>query len=120
VMGGIEVDADSGAATGVHEDVTAAEHEPRWPPYMFRSRTRFFGLTRGPIPTVAAYVAWIAGHVIWTTRRVLGLARGKAVPHQFRDHLGKAFPRRHDFAPAVASFNAGVGEPPAWMVNKWR
>lgn len=104
-----------GAATGVSD----RKAESRWPRYMFRSRTRFFGLTRGRLTTYAAYLAWLAGHAVWTTRRILRIGRGKAVGHQARDHLRNAFPVKHDFIPAAASLDGELGKSPAWMVNTW-
>jgi N-acetylglucosaminyl-diphospho-decaprenol L-rhamnosyltransferase len=108
-----------GASTGVSDRRTEARVEPRMPAYVFRSRTRFFGLTRGPAAAAAAYVAWLAGHAVWRLRRLLGVPIGKPVDHLFRDHLRKGFPHRGDFTAAVATFESEPGRAPAWMERRW-
>lgn len=108
-----------GGATGVSDRITLAPVEPRRPGYLFRSRARFFGLTRGPVAAAAAYAAWVAGHAVWRLRRLLGVPIGKPVDHQLRDHLCKGFPRRHDFSAAVATLESKPGQVPAWMAGQW-
>lgn len=109
-----------GAATGVHARESRGTVQPRVPTYFYRSRARFFGLTRGRFVAALAFMAWIAGHVVWSARRYLGLARGsKPVEHQLRDHVLKASPRKHDFVHAAPKPGALVTEAPAWMANRW-
>lgn len=81
-----------GAATGVtgldREQCTAR----RYPPYLYRSRTRFFGLTGGRTIAMLAFAAWLAGHAVWKLRRLLHLAScSKRVEHEFVDHLTCGF-----------------------------
>jgi GT2 family glycosyltransferase len=105
-----------GAATGITDSVA----ERRKPPYIYRSRTRFFGLTRGPSVAGLAFVAWLAGHAVWSVRHLFGLAsRHQAVDHQLRDHVIRACPRKHDFVPAVAQIDAPPSANPAWMDKRW-
>lgn len=108
-----------GGATGVNDRITGARVEPRRPAYLFRSRTRFFGLTRGPLVASLAFAAWVAGHAIWRMRRLVGVPIGKPVDHQFRDHLRQGFPRGHDFTAAVATLESNPGRAPAWMERRW-
>jgi GT2 family glycosyltransferase len=108
-----------GGATGVNDRATSARVEARKPAYLFRSRTRFFGLTRGPAPAMAAYAAWLGGHAIWRLRRLLGVPIGKPIDHEFRDHLHLAFPRKSDCAAAVATFECEPGKAPAWIEKRW-
>jgi GT2 family glycosyltransferase len=108
-----------GGATGVTGRATGARLEPRKPAYLFRSRTRYFGLTRGPAGAAAAYAAWLAGHAVWRARRLLGMPIGEPVDHEFRDHLRKAFPRKSDFAAAVAAAESEPTDLPAWMARRW-
>ena len=110
----------AGAATGVSDRSTEARVEPRKPAYLFRSRERFFGLTRGRAAAFGAYVAWLAGHAVWRLRRLLGVPIGKPADRQFRDHLKKGFPRRNDFIAAAPTIDSEPGLPPAWMEGGWQ
>ena len=108
-----------GGATGISEREAPEKIQPRKPAYMFRSRARYFGLTRGRSAALAAYAAWLAGHAVWRARRLLGVPIGKPIDHQTRDHLAKAFPRAHDVQPAIVSLqDEGIGAP-AWMDRHW-
>lgn len=109
-----------GAATGVSNAPAGTRLERRLPAYVFRSRARFFALTRGPLIAIAAYGAWLAGNVIWWVRRLAGLSKGAPVDHQFRDHLRAGFPRWHDSTHAVATLADQPGRAPAWMERRWR
>ncbi len=108
-----------GAATGVMNPTGKATLERRLPRYVFRSRTRLFGLTRGLGIAGAAYGAWIAGHTLSRIRRLLGLAKGAPVERQFRDHLSAGFPRAHDAIASVPMLTGIPGRPPAWMERRW-
>ena len=108
-----------GSATGIAAGPTGARLERRMPAYLFRSRARFFGLTRGRAGAAAAYVAWLAGHAIWRMRRVLGFPIGNPIDHQVRDHLAKAFPRSSDFSAAVTGIESEPTKAPAWMDKGW-
>ena len=108
-----------GAATGVVNPTGKDKLERRLPPYVFRSRSRYFGLTRGRAVAAAAYGAWLTGNVIWWTRRTLGLAKGAPTDHQFRDHLRAGRPRAHDTIACPATLTAVPGKPPAWMERQW-
>ncbi|HMJ05692.1 MAG TPA: glycosyltransferase family 2 protein [Chthoniobacterales bacterium] len=109
-----------GAATGVDSDKTRESAARRNPTYLYRSRTRFFGLTRGRIIAALAFTAWLAGDAIWKMRKLLRLAPAdERVNHEFMDHLSKAFPRKHDFEPAVSKLGAKPTNVPAWMCKGW-
>src|SRR4051812_21952768 len=109
-----------GGSTGVHYRATSAAFEPRRPRYWYRSRSRYFALTRGWAVAALAYFSWILGHVVWSIRRLVGLAGGaKPFEHQLRDHLANSFPRRHDRVPAVARADGTPSTEPAWMRNRW-
>jgi N-acetylglucosaminyl-diphospho-decaprenol L-rhamnosyltransferase len=109
-----------GAATGMHGRVSSKSAQPRVPVYFYRSRTRFFGLTRGRSVAALAFLAWLGGHAMWTTRRLFGLARGSnGIEHQLRDHVVNAFPRKHDFARAAPTPDTPPTEAPAWMAKRW-
>jgi hypothetical protein len=109
-----------GAATGMHGRESSKSAQPRVPVYFYRSRTRFFGLTRGRSVAALAFLAWLGGHAMWTTRRLFGLARGSnGIEHQLRDHVVNAFPRKHDFARAAPTPDTPPTEAPAWMAKRW-
>jgi hypothetical protein len=109
-----------GAATGVHSPNRVNHVAGRSPAYLYRSRTRFFGLTRGRLIAVAAFLAWIAGDAFWKGRRLLHLAAGQPqVEHELGDHLLKAFPRRHDFQPAIPRADGEASTTPAWKEKGW-
>ena len=109
-----------GAATGVHSRQTPERLRPRKPAYWYRSRSRFFALTRGKLTAAIAFFSWLVGHGIWSIRRAAGIAaNSKPVDHQLRDHLRNAFPRGHDSARAAASLDALPSEKPAWMERAW-
>jgi GT2 family glycosyltransferase len=109
-----------GAATGVGRSSARLKLARRLPRYIYRSRSRFFGLTQGFGTAIAAYLAWIAGSLFWWMRRLLGLAKGAPIDHQLRDHLFAAFPRLHDTEASIATLDSEPGEPPAWMKNQWQ
>jgi GT2 family glycosyltransferase len=109
-----------GAATGVHSRQTTSALEPRKPPFWYRSRSRYFALTRGRTVATLAFCSWLVGHSVWRARRLLGLARSsKPFDHQFRDHLKNSFPRAHDRASAIAAADGPTSAHPAWMSNRW-
>jgi len=109
-----------GGATGVTDRETAGSVAPRRPDYLFRSRARYFGLTRGRVGAGAAFAAWIAGHAVWRLRRLLRVPIGKPVERELRDHVFTSFPRRHDFEAAVARLDDQPTSTPAWMERRWR
>jgi hypothetical protein len=107
----------AGAATGVRDDRIAQRN----PAYLYRSRTRFFGLTGGRMAAAGAFAAWLAGYTVWKLRRLLHLAGAQTqTEHEFGDHLRYAFPRKHDFEPAIATPDAEPSDVPAWKQNGWR
>jgi N-acetylglucosaminyl-diphospho-decaprenol L-rhamnosyltransferase len=109
-----------GAATGVHSRQTPERLDPRKPAYWYRSRSRFFALTRGKRTAAIAFLCWLVGHGIWRIRRAAGIAsNSKPVDHQLRDHLRHAFPKGHDSARAAVSLDASPSERPAWMERAW-
>ena len=108
------------AATQVYDRNMSERCHARVPAYFYRSRTRFFALTRGRTVAALAFAAWLLGHAVWSIRRLAGLARNsKPVSHQLRDHLLKACPRKHDSVRAVPGPEAPPTEAPAWMTNGW-
>ena len=109
-----------GSSTGIAPGPTGAHLEPRLPAYLFRSRSRFFALTRGRAGAVAAYAAWLAGYAIWRFRRLVGVPIGNPVDHQFRDHVAKAFPRGSDLSASVPSIDSEPTKAPAWMAQGGR
>ncbi len=108
-----------GGATGISDRATSGRIQPRKPVYLFRSRARYFGLTRGRVAAMAAYGAWLAGHALWRARRLLGVPIGKRIEHEARDHIRNGFPRSHDTEPAVALLNGDEIRPPEWMERRW-
>lgn len=105
-----------GAATGVHSRKSPEPVQPRRPSYWYRSRARFFVLSRGRTIAALAYVAWFAGYLIWALRRGTGLGRGaKPFSHQLRDHARYALPRSSDGIPAVRSWRSKPNLKPAWI-----
>ena len=109
-----------GALTGVTGRESGESKEPRKPSYLFRSRARFFALTRGQLVAATAYGAWLAGHLVWRARRLLGVPIGQPIDHEFRDHLSKAFPRGSDSSAQIAALDSEPTAAPAWMERKWR
>jgi GT2 family glycosyltransferase len=109
-----------GGSTGVHDRGTNDSAKPQKPPYWYRSRSRYFGLTRGRATVLLAYFAWILGYSLWKIRRLVNLApNARPVAHEMRDHLLHAFPRRDDVFPAVMPATGTAREKPMWMENKW-
>ena len=109
-----------GGSTGVHSRKTEGRVAPRKPKYWYRSRTRFFALTRGTGVAAMAYLMWLTGYPIWAIRRLLGLAPGaKPFSHQLRDHLIYALPRGSDAVAAVRAWNDERSALPAWMERGW-
>jgi N-acetylglucosaminyl-diphospho-decaprenol L-rhamnosyltransferase len=109
-----------GAATGVHSSGSALRIGQRNPNYLYRSRARFFGLTRGRLIAVAAFTAWVAGNSVWRARRLFRLGREHLqVEHELGDHLLKAFPRHHDFEPAAGTAGGEPTDAPTWMKKRW-
>ena len=109
----------AGAATGVHGQETTAKIERRHPKYLYRSRTRFFGLTRGRTVATIAFLAWLAGNAVWRARHLLGISSGKARDHEVRDHLSTAFPLKHDSMAAAPPLDGPATAAPAWMEKGW-
>ena len=109
----------AGAATGVHGQETSAKIERRNPKYLYRSRTRFFALTRGRTVAMIAFLAWLAGNAVWRARHLLGVSTGKARDHEFRDHLLTALPHRHDSMAAAPPLEGPATTAPAWMDKGW-
>lgn len=109
-----------GASTGVHSRRTDGTLEPRKPSYWYRSRARFFALTRGRLVALLAYLAWLCGYPVWKLRRTLGLApAAKPFSHQLRDHGRYGRPRRSDGVAAVRPWSGPAGARPAWMERHW-
>ena len=109
-----------GGSSGVHSRETTDRLLPRRPPYWYRSRSRYFALTRGSSTAFLAFFSWMLGHAIWSVRRMAGAApEAKPFDHQLRDHLSKAFPRKHDSVPAPVSVAETPSASPAWMQNRW-
>jgi GT2 family glycosyltransferase len=109
-----------GGSTGVHSRKVDERLRPRRPRYWYRSRARFFGLTRGRLAAMAAFVGWIAGHAIFEVRRMVGLAKeSKPLDRELHDHLTQSYPRGDDFIPAVTSAHATPSPAPAWMERRW-
>lgn len=109
-----------GGSTGVHSREVAERFRPRRPFYWYRSRARYFGLTRGRLAASSAFVSWVVGYVILQLRRGLGLARGsKLLDHEFRDFFRYALPRGSDFIAAVARAEEAPSQSPAWMEKQW-
>ena len=108
-----------GGATGVYGGETTSPMRPRKPAYLYRSRTRLFGLTRGRISALLAFTAWLGGHGVWRLRRLIGIESGPKVDHELRDHLQRALPRRHDFVSAAPRLDANPTTSPVWMERRW-
>ncbi len=108
-----------GAATGVNDHV-GARLAPRLPPYWFAARRRFFALTRGRAAAAAASLAWLAGHALWTLRRLAGSGRRMTVvAHEGRDLLRHGIvATAGDATPAPVRWNDPPGREPAWMARE--
>ena len=105
-----------GAATGMHGRDNEGALQRRRPKYWFRSRARYFSLTRGWPFAMLAYYAWIAGHFIWLLRRLVGLGRDSTpIDHAFCYPAVHSFPRRRDTLAAVRTWDTPGGALPAWM-----
>lgn len=109
-----------GGSTGVHSRQVEAALRPRRPKYWYRSRTRFFGLTRGRTAAFVAFSSWILGHAVWKIRHLAGLARSaKPVDHELGDHLVNARPKRDDLIRAPMPALGPPSSSPAWMEKRW-
>ena len=108
-----------GAATGMGGPGNCEAMEPRRPTYWFRSRSRYFALSRGRLFAVLAFFAWQLGYLVWLTRRIFGFAPdAKPIDHLFRDHFANAFPTKRDAIAAVRNCKGKLGCPPAWMQER--
>jgi GT2 family glycosyltransferase len=104
-----------GASTGLREGKVLTG--PSFPPYWFRSRRRYFALTRGRSVAFFASLAWLAGNAVGS---LVGLLRpssrnlqAKADRRQLFETGLRALP--NDSVAAISSANDPVDRPPAWM-----
>lgn len=105
-----------GASTGMRDRTSHVRAEPRKPSYWYRSRARYFSLTRGRVFATMAWSAWLLGYAFWFVRHRLGLAPGaKDVDRALHDQLAYSFPRKGDSRPAVRRLDSPPGGVPAWM-----
>ena len=105
-----------GVATGMGSQNSAAPVESRSPAYWYRSRSRYFALTRGRPIAALAFMTWLLGYIVWIARRSLGLAPStRPRERALRDHLLHSFPRRRDRHAAIRAADSPPGSIPAWM-----
>lgn len=108
-----------GSATGVHGRESTGPADERKPSYVYRSRSRYFGLTRGRGVAILAFAAWVAGYAVWRVRHALGVGSGKPLGDRFSDHVRTGFPRDHDFVSAATPLDGSPTTIPAWMDKQW-
>ena len=108
-----------GAATGVHSRPSIGAPRPRRPAYWYRSRRRFFALTRGRVTALSAGLGWVVGHLLWRVRAALGLARKDGrVDRELGDQIRYSIvPRGDDCRHAAPAIDTPPGELPAW--SRW-
>lgn len=106
-----------GAATGVSYGRESARFAPRLPPYMFDSRRRMLALTRGRAGALAANLAWLSGHLIFSIRRALGLASDHVPVSTEAQDLIRAglWPKARDLVSSPSRAGDPIDEPPVWM-----
>lgn len=105
-----------GVTTGMGSQHSAAPVEPRSPPYWYRSRSRYFALTRGRTIAALAFMTWLLGYGVWLVRRSLRLAPStRPRERALRDHLVNSFPRRRDCQPAIRAIDGPPDSIPAWI-----
>ena len=106
-----------GMATGISYGAHAARVAPRLPAYMFASRRRMLALTRGRGGALAANLAWLGGHLVFSTRRAIGLA-AKHVPirNEGRDLVRAGlWPTPRDVRSTPTRIGDALDQPPMWM-----
>lgn len=93
---------------------------PRLPAYWYAARRRFLALTLGRTQTTLASMAWLAGHGLWTMRRLAGLAGNRTATEAEASDLLRhgVTPSREDLTPAPVAWTDPVDRTPTWMVRQ--
>lgn len=104
-----------GAATGIGSGNKAAVAP--LPAYWFQSRARYFALTGGRPAVLLANLAWLAGNLFWSVRKLLGSGnRMFDTPDERAGLLEHGLVARPlDLAHAIARHDDPLDREPAWM-----
>ena len=105
-----------GASTGVTEN-QMPQAKPR---YWFRSRLRYFALTKGKAYSDLANLAWIAGFILLGGPRLLlsPASRRRAAPGELRGIIQAGLWPSNDISRrSVPTFSSAFGDLPAWVRN---
>jgi len=92
---------------------------PRLPAYWYAARRRFLALTQGRTKAALASAAWLAGHGLWTLRRLAGLGGNRtATEAEAADLLRHGvIPSREDLTPAPVAWNDPIDRTPTWLLR---
>lgn len=105
-----------GAATQIRDPKTGQPLKKPMPRYWYQARRRYFALTGGRAQALAAGLAWLAGHLLWSLRRLVTRADNGGTQRGLRDMIRHGlWPGARDSSPAVARFSDAAGQSPSWM-----
>lgn len=106
---------DGGAATGMTHRRAEGHRVRRRPTYWYRSRRRFFALTRGRAIATLATLEWIVGRAIWKLRSATIGGSHQEIEQEFADMLRHGLWVSADDAEASAPRDASaIGREPKW------
>lgn len=106
----------SGAATQLRDPETGLLPSRPMPRYWYESRRRYFALAGGRGYAIVASIAWLVGHLVYLTRRLIVPTATDGPLRPARDLVQRGFwPRPRDRAAATPHFGAAPAAQPAWM-----
>ena len=107
-----------GAATGLDSGNKAVIRP--LPDYWFESRARYFALTGGRARALFANLAWLAGNLFWSVRKLLGSGnRMFDTPGERAGLLGHGLAAQaFDLTHAIVRYDDPLDRDPAWMRNR--
>jgi GT2 family glycosyltransferase len=105
-----------GAATKIRDPETGNPRSMRMPRYWYESRRRYFARVGGRAYSLAAGIAWLIGHSLWTVRRLLLRMPASGTLHPAADLIAYGWwPSSEDAEAVVPNFHSLASPLPAWM-----
>ena len=106
----------SGAATQLRNPETGLLPSRPMPRYWYESRRRYFALAGGRGYAMGVSIAWLIGHIVYRTRRLLVPTATDGPLRPAHDLVRYGFwPSSRDRAEAVPHFGDTPAAKPAWM-----